>query len=51
METLVLNLETVDLTDAQWESLTLAEKESFPPICPDFVIELRSRSHSLKLLK
>ena len=36
---------------SRWESLTLAEKESFPPICPDFVIELRSRTDSLKLLK
>jgi Uma2 family endonuclease len=36
---------------SRWENLTLAEKEAFPPICPDFVIELRSRTDSLKLLK
>lgn len=36
---------------SRWESLTLKEKEGFPPICPDFVIELRSRTDSLKLLK
>ncbi|NEP43596.1 MAG: Uma2 family endonuclease, partial [Okeania sp. SIO2H7] len=36
---------------SRWENLTLAEKEGFPPICPDFVIELRSRTDSLKLLK
>ena len=27
------------------------EREGFPPICPDFVIELRSRSDRLKPLQ
>ncbi len=36
---------------SRWNSLTPEEKETFPPICPDFVIELRSRTDSLKLLK
>lgn len=35
----------------KWQQLTQQEKESFPPICPDFVIELRSKSDSLKLLQ
>lgn len=35
----------------QWESLTQAEREKFPPICPDFVIELRSRSDRLTPLQ
>ncbi|NEO26046.1 MAG: Uma2 family endonuclease [Kamptonema sp. SIO4C4] len=34
-----------------WETLTLEQQEKFPPICPDFVIELRSRSDSLSQLQ
>lgn len=36
---------------AKWESLTPQQQEKFPPICPDFVIELRSPSDSLKPLQ
>ncbi|MBD2345526.1 Uma2 family endonuclease [Anabaena subtropica] len=32
----------------RWNILTDEEKEKFPPICPDFVIELLSPSDSLK---
>ncbi|MDM3844439.1 MAG: Uma2 family endonuclease [Aphanizomenon gracile PMC638.10] len=32
----------------KWNNLTKEEKEKFPPICPDFVIELLSPSDSLK---
>jgi Uma2 family endonuclease len=35
----------------RWESLTQEEREGFPPICPDFVIELRSKSDRLKPLQ
>ncbi|WP_405196674.1 Uma2 family endonuclease [Zarconia navalis] len=35
----------------RWESLTLEEREKFPPICPDFVLELRSRTDSLAALQ
>jgi Uma2 family endonuclease len=35
----------------RWEKLTLEEQEKFPPICPDFVIELRSRTDALKPLQ
>lgn len=35
----------------RWESLTLEEQEKFPPLCPDFVIELRSRTDSLVQLQ
>jgi len=36
---------------AKWESLTPEQQEKFPPICPDFVIELRSPSDPLKPLQ
>jgi Uma2 family endonuclease len=32
----------------RWNALTDKEKQKFPPICPDFVIELLSPSDSLK---
>jgi Uma2 family endonuclease len=32
----------------RWDALTDDEKQKFPPICPDFVIELLSPSDSLK---
>ena len=35
----------------RWEGLTEEEKEGFAPICPDFVIELRSRSDNLPPLE
>ncbi|MDJ1183256.1 Uma2 family endonuclease [Roseofilum casamattae] len=36
---------------AKWDALTAEEKEKFLPLCPDFVIELRSPSDSVKLLQ
>ncbi|AFY41063.1 Uma2 family endonuclease [Nostoc sp. PCC 7107] len=33
----------------RWNALTDEQKEKFPPICPDFVIELLSPSDSLKV--
>lgn len=35
----------------RWDSLTPEQKEKFPPICPDFVIELMSPSDTLKVLQ
>ncbi|MCW5912056.1 MAG: Uma2 family endonuclease [Cyclobacteriaceae bacterium] len=35
----------------KWESLKLEDQEKFAPVCPDFVIELRSKSDSLSQLK
>ena len=35
----------------RWESLSLQEQEKFPPLCPDFVIELRSSTDSRKSLQ
>ena len=34
----------------RWNSLTKQQKDGFTPICPDFVVELRSRSNTLKQL-
>lgn len=36
---------------SRWLALSPAEREAFPPLCPDFVIELRSRSDRLQPLQ
>ncbi len=35
----------------RWEALTPTERDRFAPLCPDFVIELRSRSDNLAALQ
>lgn len=35
----------------RWEALTPKEREGFAPICPDFVVELRSPSDSIETLR
>ncbi|MEM9089615.1 MAG: Uma2 family endonuclease [Cyanobacteria bacterium P01_F01_bin.53] len=39
------------VTSARWKALTPEQKEKFPPICPDFVIELRSSTDRLSTLQ
>ena len=35
----------------RWEALTPEQQETFPPLCPDFVIELRSKSDKREHLR
>lgn len=35
----------------RWNQLTPDQQASFPPICPDFIIEMRSKSDGLKPLQ
>jgi len=35
----------------RWEALPREDRKRFPPLCPDFVIELRSETDSLKKLR
>lgn len=35
----------------RWNRLSEKEQERFPPLCPDFVVELRSKSDSLRVLQ
>jgi Uma2 family endonuclease len=39
------------IANERWDSLSIQEKEKFARICPDFVIELRSRTDSLSQLQ
>ncbi len=36
---------------SRWEALTPEQRQKFPPIAPDFVMELRSRSDNLQTLQ
>jgi Uma2 family endonuclease len=36
---------------SRWQALTPEQRQKFPPIAPDFVIELRSRTDSLEMLQ
>jgi Uma2 family endonuclease len=36
---------------SRWQALTPEQRQKFPPIAPDFVIELRSRTDSLPMLQ
>jgi Uma2 family endonuclease len=35
----------------RWEAIDPEKRQKFPPICPDFVIELKSATDSLKILQ
>ncbi|MBC6473014.1 MAG: Uma2 family endonuclease [Hormoscilla sp. GM102CHS1] len=39
------------VTKERWHQLTPEERETFPPLCPDFVVELRSRTDTMKSLR
>ena len=39
------------ITKARWQTLTSKQKQRFVPLCPDFVVELRSPSDSLPKLQ
>lgn len=39
------------LSLARWNSLTPAEQAGFPPLCPEFLIEVRSRSDSRRMVE
>ncbi|MCC5814074.1 MAG: Uma2 family endonuclease [Leptospira sp.] len=35
------------VTKERWNALSQADRESFPPLCPDFVLEIRSKTDRL----
>lgn len=38
------------VSQVRWDALTLQQQDTFPPLCPDFVIELRSATDTLESL-
>lgn len=39
------------VSDAKWNALTTEQQDSFAPICPEFVVELRSPADSLTKIR
>ncbi len=39
------------ISNTKWNALTETEKEKFAPICPEFIIELKSKSDNLSFLQ
>jgi len=39
------------ITNERWQTLTPTQKQKYVPLCPDFVVELRSSSDSLEELQ
>ena len=39
------------IRNERWEALSDEDQERFPPLCPDFVVELRSKTDSLAHLQ
>ncbi|MEY2978213.1 MAG: Uma2 family endonuclease [Prochlorotrichaceae cyanobacterium] len=39
------------VSQARWDALSPAQQEGFIPLCPDFVVELRSKNDTLKDLR
>ncbi len=49
--TAVKAADTAWVNRERWEALPKALREKFPPLTPDFIIEIRSKTDSLTLLK
>lgn len=47
----VLSADGAFVEKKKWEDLTRMQQEKFAPVCPDFVIEVRSPSDSINQLK
>jgi len=39
------------ICDARWQQLTVEQRQGYPPLCPDLVVELRSESDRLADLR
>ena len=39
------------VSQARWDALTREEQETFPPLCPDFALELRSKTDNMEPLR
>lgn len=39
------------LSQAKWEQLTPEQRRKFPPVCPEFMVEVKSPSNDIKMLQ
>ncbi len=51
LEVMVLSADAAWVSAARWNSLIKAEQSSFPPLCPEFLIEVLSASDSRATLE
>ncbi len=49
-DTSILSPDAAWIEKSKWDSLTQEQQEKFAPICPDFIIEVKSPSDSMKYL-
>lgn len=47
----ILRVSEAAPSELRWDSLSAEQKRKFLPLCPDFVVELRSETDSLKTLQ
>lgn len=47
----VLSPDASWLLNTKWDNLSAEEKDRFAPVCPDFVIEVRSKTDDIETLK
>ena len=50
-DTSTLSPDVAWLPLSKWNSLTLDQQKSFPPFCPEFLIEVRSQSDSRRIVE
>ncbi|MEO1256655.1 MAG: hypothetical protein AAFY41_17450 [Bacteroidota bacterium] len=39
------------MSEERWSTITVDQKKKFPPVTPDFIVEVRSSTDSLKAAK
>lgn len=49
-DTSIMSPDVSAITQSRWETLTVEQRRKILPLCPDFVLELRSQSDRLKEL-
>ncbi|NDU94187.1 Uma2 family endonuclease [Spirosoma terrae] len=47
-DTSIMSPDVAVVEGSRWNALTLDQRKTFAPICPDFILELRSQSDRLK---
>ncbi len=47
----MLSPDTSWIATARWEALAFAQRKGFAPVCPEFIVELKSPSDSIKVLQ
>ncbi len=49
--TAIRSADAAFVTNERWQALTGEQRKKFPPLCPDFIVELRSSTDSIPALQ